>query len=119
METIGKDILKAWGEVIKYLPPVATLAALIFPGAAGATVGVVNAIDLVQQAVATVEQKFKAAGAPSGSGPQKLAQVIAIVGPTVTQLLAAEGIHIDAPQLNNIINAVVAVLNVQAAPANA
>jgi hypothetical protein len=113
MEKIGKDILIGWADVVKYLPPAAALASLLFPGAAGTVVGVVNSVGLIQQAVATVEQKFKAAGAPSGSGPQKLAQVTSMVGPVVTDLLAKEGININPTQLNGIITAVVAVLNVQ------
>jgi hypothetical protein len=119
MEAIGRDILKVWADVVKYLPPAAALAALIFPQSAPAAAGVVSAVDLIQQAVATVEQKFAAAGAPTGTGPQKLAQVLSIVGPTVTKLLADEGVQVDQARLTGIINAVVAVLNVQAGPATA
>lgn len=119
METVGKDILKAWADVVKYLPAVSGLAALLFPGEAAATAGVVNSLSLIQQAVATVEQKFAAAGAATGTGAQKLAQVISMVGPTVTQLLSQEGLSVNTSQLTGIINAVVAVLNVQTAPATA
>ena len=117
MDKIGHDIMIAWGDVVKYLPAAASLAALIFPAQAAAITGVVNSIDLIQQAVATVEQKFAAAGTPTGTGPQKLAHVISMVGPTVTQLLTNEGLNYNQAQVENIINAVVAVLNVQAAPA--
>lgn len=117
MTKIGHDIKVVWQDVVKYLPSAATLAELIFP-AAGAIPSVVSAIGLIQQAVATIEQKFAAAGNVTGTGPEKLAQVLTIVGPTVTQLLAAEKIVVDPTQLTNIINAVVAVLNVQAAPAS-
>lgn len=117
MEKIGKDILTAWGDVVKFLIPAAKLAEVIFPAQSAAIAGVVNSVDLIQQAVATVEQKFAAAGAPAGSGPQKLAQVLSMVGPTVTQLLTAEGLNYNQQQITNIINAVVAVLNVQLVPA--
>ena len=113
MERIGHDIKVAWADVVKYLPTASALAALIFPGSAGTLAGVVNAVDLIQKAVATVEQKFAAAGAATGTGAQKLAQVISIVGPTVTQLLAAEGISYNEAQVESIVNAVVAVLNAQ------
>ena len=116
MEKVGKDILVVFSDVVKYLPTVSALASLLFPGASATVSGVVNSVDLIQQAVVTVEQKFAAAGNVSGTGPQKLAQVISMVGPTVTQLLASEKININQTQLNNIINAVVAVLNVQEAP---
>lgn len=116
MEVVGKDILKGWDEVMKYLPAAASLASIIFPAQAATVAGVVNSVDLIQQAVATVEQKFAAAGAAKGTGPQKLAQVLSMVSPTVTQLLASEGLHYDQTQVTNIVNAVVAILNVQAVP---
>lgn len=116
MEKIGADIKAAWSDVVKYLPTASALAGLLFPAQAATIAGVVNSVDLIQQAVATVEQKFVAAGMPSGSGTQKLAQVLSIVGPTVTQLLAAEGLNYNQTQITNIVNAVVAVLNVQSAP---
>lgn len=115
MTKVGEDIKIGWEDVVKYLPEASAIASLIFPQAA-AIPAVVNSIDLIQQAVATVEQKFKAAGAPTGTGTQKLAQVLAIVGPVVTQLLASEKITVDNTFLTNIINAVVAILNVSAAP---
>lgn len=117
MEKIGHDIKVAWADVVKYLPAVIDLAKLIFPQAAAELTGVQNSVSLIQQAVATVEQKFAATGNATGTGAQKLAQVISIVGPTVTQLLAAEGLNYNQTQITNIINAVVAVLNVQEAPA--
>lgn len=116
MTKIGQDIKKAWSDVVPYLPSVEALATLIFPGS-GTVAGVVNSVGLIQQAVATVEQKFAAQGEPTGTGPQKLAQVLAIVSPTVTALLAAEKINVNQTQITNIVNAVVAVLNVQPAPA--
>lgn len=116
MDQIGHDIKIAWEDVVKYLPAASALAALIFPAQAASIAGVVNSVDLIQQAVATVEQKFAAMGAATGTGAQKLAQVISIVSPTVTQLLTAEGLNYNAAQITNIVNAVVAVLNVQEAP---
>lgn len=118
MEKVGHDIKVAWEDVVKYLPAASALAAVIFPGSA-TVAGVVNSVGLIQQAVATVEQKFAAAGAPTGTGAQKLAQVLSIVTPSVTQLLAAEKINVDQTQITNIVNAVVAVLNVQTTPAAA
>lgn len=119
MEKIGHDIHVAWDEVVKYLPAASSLATLLFPGATGTVAGVVNSVALIQQAVATVEQKFAAAGAATGTGAQKLAHVVALVGPTVTDLLAKEGVNVNQTQINAIINAVVAVLNVQTTQAPA
>lgn len=113
MDKIGHDVKVIWGDVEKYLPEVSALAAVIFPGEAGAIAGVVNSVGLIQQAVATVEAKFAATGDPTGTGPQKLAQVLAIVTPSVTQLLSSAKIEANTAQITSIVNAVVAVLNVQ------
>jgi hypothetical protein len=119
MEKIGHDIKVVWIDVVKYLPAASALASLIFPAQSGGIPGVVHSVDLIQQAVATVEQKFVAAGAPSGSGPQKLAQVLTMVSPVVTKLLAAEGIDYNQTQITKIINAVCAVMDAIPAPATA
>lgn len=113
MERIGHDIKVVFEDVVKYLPAASTLAELIFPAQSAAIAGVVNSVDLIQKAVATVEQKFAAVGNVTGTGAQKLAQVLSIVGPAVTSLLAAEGLQYDQAQVTSIINAVVAVLNAQ------
>ncbi len=112
MKKIGEDCLKALEEVVKYLPSASALAAVIFPGSTGTISGVVNAVNLIQNAVVTVEQKMAAAGKAAGSGPQKLADVLTIVTPVVTDLLNKEGIHADQQYITNIVNAVVAILNV-------
>ena len=116
MEKIGADALKALSEVEKYLLPVASLAAIIFPAQTATITGVVNSVDLIQKAVATVEAKMAAGGAATGSGPQKLGDVLSIVTPTVTQLLTAEGLSINTAQITNMVNAVVGILNVAQAP---
>ncbi len=113
METIGKDVKALWADVVKYLPAAATLAELIFPAQTAVIASAVNSVDLIQQAVVTVEQKFAATGNPVGTGAQKLAQVLSIVSPTVTELLATEKIPVDQAYIRDIVNAVVAILNVQ------
>lgn len=117
MKAIGNGIKIIFTDVVKFLPSAAQLAGILFPGEAGAIKEVVNSVDLIQQTVATVEQKFAAAGAPTGTGPQKLAQVLSIVTPVVQDSLAKAGIQADQTYITNIVNAVVAILNVsQAAP---
>jgi hypothetical protein len=116
MEKIGHDIKVVWADVVKYLPLETALASLIFPGSAAAA-GVLNSVGLIQQAVVAVEQKFAAAGVASGTGEQKLAQVLKMVTPSVMQLLASEKITVDQAEITNIVNAVVAVLNAQPAAA--
>jgi malonyl CoA-acyl carrier protein transacylase len=119
MDAIGRDAKKALSEVVKYLPAAATLASIIFPGQAGTVTGVVNAVNLVQSAVSTVEQKMAAAGIATGTGAQKLADVLTIVTPVVTQELTAAGLTPNTAYITSIVNAVVAVLNVQTVPATA
>jgi uncharacterized protein YybS (DUF2232 family) len=114
METIGKDALKGLSEVEKYLPSAAALAAIIFPGQTATISAVVTSTDLVQKAVVAVEQKMAAAGKTTGTGSQKLSDVLTIVTPTVTQLFAQAGLTVDQTYLTKVVNAVVAVLNVQA-----
>lgn len=116
MEAIGRDAKIILTDVEKYLPAAAGLASLLFPAQTAAIAGVVNATDLIQKAVTSVEQKYAALGNATGSGTQKAAEVISIVGPTVTQLLTAEGLPVNSAYVQNIINAVVAVLNVQLSP---
>jgi hypothetical protein len=117
MTKIGEDVKVVWSDVVKYLPAAESLAKLLFPAQAAVIGGVVNMTGLIQQAVATVEQKFAAQGSPTGTGEQKLAQVLAIVTPVVTETLAAAGLPTDTTYITNVVNAVVAILNVQQAVA--
>jgi hypothetical protein len=119
MELIGNDVKIAWSEVVKYLPAAAKLAELIFPAQTAVIGSAINSVDLIQQAVVTVEQKFAAAGNATGTGAQKLAQVLSIVSPTVTQLLSEEKIPVNSAYISDIVNAVVAILNVQSSAATA
>ena len=60
-----------------------------------------------------VEQKFAASGAQSGTGPQKLAEVLTLAESAVTSLLASAGITAGTNYITSLVNAVVAILNVQ------
>ena len=73
----------------------------------------------MQTAVVLVEQKYAAAGVQNGTGAQKLAEVLLLAGPVVTQLLTQAGIAVSESYLQNLVSAVVAILNVQAMPAPA
>ena len=73
--------------------------------------GVGTALNLATAVVVNVEQKFAAQGNSSGTGAQKLAEALAILGPAMQQLLAQEGIKADQTNITAIINAIVAGLN--------
>ncbi len=114
MEQIGRDALKALTDVEKYLPEAAVLAGLFFPPEQAAIAGVVNATGLIQKAVVLAEQKMAAGNANKESGAQKSADVLSAVTPTVTQLLTEAGIaKVDTAYLQEIVDAVVADLNVR------
>jgi len=67
--------------------------------------------------VLLVEQKYAASGQQSGTGAQKLTEVMTLAGDTVATLLTHAGITVSAAYIESLVSAVVAVLNVQPAPA--
>ena len=118
MQKIGEEFKTGLTEVKKYLPEAATLAGLIFPGETGTIAGVVSSVNLIQNAVVTIEQKYAASGAATATGASKAADVLTFVGPTVLTELQAAGVKdIDTTTVQNIVNAVVAIMNAQQAPA--
>jgi hypothetical protein len=113
-----KSFLSAFGHDVKRIADVAVpVAQASVPFLNILAPGVGTAVGLALNTVVSVEQKFAAQNAPSGSGPQKLAEVLGIVGPAMQQLLASEGISGTSTDITNIINAVVAGLNAIPAPA--
>ena len=119
LEAIGKGFEKGLQWAVTYGIPVEKLAGMLFPAVALATTAVADATSLVQTAVVLVEQKYAAAGVQNGTGAQKLAEVLLLAGPVVTQLLTQAGIAVSESYLQNLVSAVVAILNVQAMPAPA
>jgi len=119
LEAIGKGFAKGLQWAVTYAVPIEKLVGTLFPAAAPVATGLADATSLVQNAVLLVEQKYTAAGVQSGTGAQKLAEVVTLVAPVVTQLLAEAGITASTSYVQNLVNAVVAILNVQAMPATA
>jgi hypothetical protein len=113
LETIGKDFAKGLKFAVTYAVPVEKLVALLFPAAAPALAVAAEATTLIQNAVLLVEQKFAAAGVQSGTGAQKLAEVLTLAEGSVTSLLAQAGITASTSYVTSLVNAVVAILNVQ------
>lgn len=115
LDFVGEEVEKGLTFAVKYAVPVASLVSLIFPAAAPEATGTVVALNLIQSAV--LEVKAKSAALPTSLTPaQMLADELQLVGPAVTQLLAAEKITVNSAQIENIIQAVVAILNTQPAP---
>jgi hypothetical protein len=113
LEAIGKGFEKGLAWAVKYAVPVEKIVALIFPPAAAAATEVADATTLIQNAVLLVEQKYAASGAQTGTGAQKLAEVLTLVESAVTSLLKSAGIAASTAYVSNLVSAVVAILNVQ------
>ena len=119
LEVIGKDFAKGLKWAVQYAVPVGNLVALLFPAAGPVVAEVTSATNLIQNAVLAVEQKFAAAGAQKGSGAQKLAEVLTLTEDAVTTLLKQAGVSADTNYVTSLVNAVVAILNVQSATGSA
>ena len=118
LESIGKGFEKGLKWAVNYAVPVEKLVGLLFPSAAPVATGIADATSLVQNAVLLVEQKYAAAGVQSGTGAQKLAEVMLLAEPVVAQLLTQAGIAASTSYIQTLVSAVVAVLNVQTMPAS-
>jgi hypothetical protein len=116
LEQVGKDFEKGLKWAVEYAVPVEKLVALLFPQAAPAVIAIADATSLIQGAVLLVEQKYAASGVQSGSGSQKLAEVMTLAGSAVISLLHQAGISADGSYVESLISAVVGVLNVQTMP---
>jgi hypothetical protein len=119
LEAIGKGFAKGLKWALSYAIPVEKLLVLLFPAAAPVAAELIDATTLIQNAVLLVEQKYAASGAQSGTGADKLAEVLLLTEQAVTALLAKAGIEADSSYIAGIISAVVAILNVQQGPAPA
>lgn len=119
LEAIGKEFARGLAWAVHYALPVEKLVALLFPAAAPAATAIADATTLIQNAVLLVEQKYAASGVQSGTGAQKLAEVMTLAGSAVTSLLTQAGVTSNAAYVESLVSAVVAILNVQPAPAAA
>jgi hypothetical protein len=117
LETIGKGFAKGLKWAVEYAVPVERLVGLLFPAAAPIANELADATSLIQSAVLLVEQKYAASGVQSGTGAQKLAEVVLLTEQSVTSLLAKAGVASDTSYIQNLVSAVVAILNVQNASA--
>ena len=119
LEAVGKGFEKGLKWAVTYAVPVEKLVGLLFPSAAPVMNEVVDATSLIQTAVLLVEQKYAASGVQSGTGAQKLNEVMLLTESAVTGLLAKAGGQVDSSYLQSVVSAVVAILNVQSASATA
>ena len=117
LSTVGKDFAKGLKWAAEYAVPVERLAALLFPQTAPVANEVADATTLIQNAVLVVEQKYAASGVQSGTGAQKLAEVMMLAGEAVSTLLSKAGVAATADYVEKLVSAVVGILNAQLMPA--
>ncbi len=113
LQAVGQGFAKGLKWAIEYAVPVERLAAILFPTAAPGINAAIDATTLIQNAVLMVEQKFAASGVQSGTGSQKLEEVVLLAGPAVSTLLTQAGITPSPGYVQNLVSAVVAILNAQ------
>lgn len=109
LKAVGKDIEHGLAKVLPIAQAVEPFLAIAAPGFApiyNATVGV----------VVQTEQKWAAIGKQDGTGQQKLAEVVSVLGPIIQQGFSVAGKPADPAQVQAYINAVVALLNSLPAP---
>ncbi len=119
LEAIGKGFEKGLKWALTYAIPVEKLVALLFPAAAPVASEVIDATTLIQNAVMMVEQKYAASGVQSGTGADKLAEVLLLTSQAVTTLLTKAGLKVGSDYIAKIVSAVVAILNAQQAETSA
>lgn len=113
LDMIGKDFAKGLKWAVTYAVPIERLVGLLFPAAAPVAAEIADATALIQSAVLLVEQKYAASGVQSGTGQQKLAEVLLLSGDAVAALLAKAGISATTDYIGRLVSAVVAILNAQ------
>lgn len=112
LKHVGQDFEKGLGIAVKVAPEVNALANIIFPASIAVTAPATAALNLIQNSVISIEQKYAASGIQSGTGLQKSAEVLSLAGPAATQLLTQAGVsNVTDDYISSIVTAVVGVLN--------
>lgn len=111
LQTIGADFKKIFeSPITQEVESVAAMTGSVLFPALGPL------FNSTAQAVILAEQNAAALGKQSGSGPQKLASVLAFMEPVISAALADAGKANDTAAVTNYINSVVNVLNNLPAP---
>lgn len=108
LTAVGHDFEKGLNFLMPFAAAATPIVALADPAIAPAYAAVDS---LVQNVVLQTEQKFTAMGKQTGTGASKLAEVVQIVTPGVTQILSGVGVKSDSGVVSAWVNAVVALLN--------
>jgi hypothetical protein len=108
LDAVGHDVKKGLLHILPYALPIAEAAAEVAIASFAPELGPL--FNQVMAAVVTAEQSAHAAG-KSKNGPEKLANVIQLMGPLIKSGLADIGKAADDPAVERYVNAVVTILN--------
>ena len=111
LKTAGQVAGVVLSEIVKFVVPMAQVAALADPAAAPALTAFTTSLQLVQTAVVSAQQRW--AGQGSAANAQKLADVLETVEQPIVLLFAQVGVSVDTAYVTNLVNGVVAILNAQ------
>jgi len=112
MQHIGHDIKVGLDFILPWAEGAGELAVKVFaPGLGPMFNATVAAVALAEQKAAALNQQK--------NGPQKLADVLQLMAPVISQGLADAGKASDQAAVINYINSVVQILNAAPAPASA
>ncbi len=110
LEAVGRDFKKGLTVALPFIETVGEAAVATFVPSLGPL------FNQTVSAVVTAEQSAAAIGKQTGSGVQKAAAVVALVGPLIEQALIDAGKSSTAADVQNYINAIVTILNLAPAP---
>ena len=111
LKTAGHVAGVVLSEIVKFVVPIAQVAAIADPAAAPALTAFTTSLQLVQTAVVSAQQRWATQG--SAANTQKLADVLETVEKPVILLFAQVGLSVDTAYVTNLVNGVVAILNAQ------
>lgn len=100
-------------DLVKYVVPIAQVAALADPSISPAVAAFTTSVHLVQTTVLSTQQRWASEG--TAANTQKLADVLTVVEQPIILLFAQAGLHVDTDYVVNLVNGVVAILNAQPA----
>jgi hypothetical protein len=110
LKKIGQDFKKGLDFILPWAAGAGEVAVGLFAPALGPL------FNSTVAAVALAEQKAAALNTQSGSGPQKLADVLQLMEPVIAQALKDAGKDASTQSVINYINGVVTILNAAPAP---
>jgi hypothetical protein len=105
LEAVGHDFKKGLNAILPIAESAGEVAVSVFAPALGPL------FNQTVNAVVTAEQNAAAIGKQTGSGPQKLASVVQLMGPLIAQGLQDAGKASDVAAVQGYINSIVTILN--------